>query len=148
MVYDILLLIHILSAMVWVGGGFLVVAVERHAYKAGGRELFSQMRDALEWVDDRIFTPAPLLVVVTGVAMVVISNAWSFSQPWIYLALALIAVEFAVGYRHLNRLKSGRQEGTDSLEYKTAVKTWLRFAPTAIASYGVIVVLMLFKPGG
>lgn len=147
MIYDILLLIHIVSAMVWLGGGFLVVAVERHAYKAGGRDAFARMRGELEWVDDRIFTPAPLIVVVSGVAMVMISNAWAFSQPWIYLALGLIAVEFAVGYRHLNKLKAGRQEGTDSPAYKAAVKTWLRFAPTAIALYGVIVVLMLFKPG-
>lgn len=147
MIYDTLLLIHILSAMVWVGGGFLVVAVERHAYKAGGRDAFTRMRGDLEWVDDRIFTPAPLVVVVTGVAMVLFSEAWAFSQPWIYLTLGLIAVEFAVGYRDLNRLKAGRQRGTDSPAYKAAVKTWLRFAPAAIALYGVIVALMLFKPG-
>lgn len=44
-----------------------------------------------EWLDDWIFTPAPLLVIATGITMAIMNDAWDFSQPWVYLAMGLIA---------------------------------------------------------
>ncbi|HEY7468411.1 MAG TPA: DUF2269 family protein [Acidimicrobiia bacterium] len=146
--YDLLVLIHILSAMVWVGGGFVLVAVERHAFNTGGHEGLDRTMRALEWTDDWIFTPAPLLVVATGVTMVIVNDAWAFSQSWIYLALGLIVVEFVTGFRELNRIKAARESGSvSSPEYGVALKAYLRFAPFAVSLLGVIVVLMVFKPG-
>jgi uncharacterized membrane protein len=145
--YDLLVIIHILSAMVWVGGGFVLVAVERHAHKRGGQAGLVRTMTELEWVDDWIFTPAPLLVIATGVTMVIVSDAWAFSQPWIYLALILIVLEFVAGYRDLERLKKAREAGVEAPEFAAALKAYMRFAPLAIAMLGAVVVLMVFKPG-
>jgi uncharacterized membrane protein len=145
--YEVLVLVHILSGMVWVGGGFVLVLVERHARYAGGDEEADRMIRRLEWTDDWIFTPAPLLVIATGVTMVIMNDAWAFSQPWVYLALGLILVEFVTGYRDLQRMKASREMGTGSPEYEAALRSYFRFAPVAIAILGVIVVLMVYKPG-
>lgn len=146
-VYDLLVFIHILSAMVWVGGGFVLAAVERRAHKTGGQTGLVRTMTELEWLDNWIFTPAPLLVIATGVTMVVVSDAWAFSQPWIYLALALIVIEFVTGYRDLERLKTTREGGVETPEFARAVRAYMRFAPLAIAMLGAVVVLMVFKPG-
>jgi uncharacterized membrane protein len=145
--YEALVLVHVLSAMVWVGGGFVLMTVERHAQKTGGQTMLVRTMADLEWVDDWIFTPAPLLVIASGVTMVILSDAWAFSQPWIYLALALIVIEFVAGYRDLDRLKKGREAGVETPEFAAALKAYMRFAPLAIALLGAVVVLMVFKPG-
>lgn len=145
--YDVLVLIHILSAMVWFGGGFVLLAVERHALKTGGHVDADRMLRQLEWTDDWIFTPAPLLTIASGVTMVIVNGAWEFSQPWVYLTIALIVIEFATGYRELKQLKEAQPEGTDSPEYGAAIDAYFRFAPAAILMLGVIVFLMVFKPG-
>ncbi|MGB7860302.1 MAG: DUF2269 family protein [Acidimicrobiia bacterium] len=146
--YQVLVVVHILSAMVWVGGGFVLVAVERRAYKMDGVTGANDMMKRLEWTDNMIFTPAPLLAVATGITMVAISEAWAFSQPWVYLALALIAIEFVSGYRDLARMKKAQRVGVESPQFRNALKAYLRFTPIAIGLLGVIVVLMVYKPGG
>jgi len=145
--YDVLVLIHILSAMVWFGGGFVLFAVERHALKTSGHEGADRMLRHLEWTDDWIFTPAPLLTIASGLTMVILNGAWQFSQPWVYLTIGLIVVEFATGYRELKQLKDAQPKGIDSPEYGAALNAYFRFAPAAILMLGVIVVLMVFKPG-
>lgn len=145
--YDVLVFVHILSAMVWVGGGFVLLAIERRAREEGGLEEADRVMRQMEWTDDWIFTPAPLLVIVTGIAMVATHDAWAFSQPWVYLALSLIAIEFIVGYRDLRRMKLAREEGVESVDYANALTSYFRFAPVAISMLALIVVLMVFKPG-
>jgi uncharacterized membrane protein len=145
--YDVLVLIHILSAMAWVGGGFMLVTLERHAHKVGGPSALTRMMDDHQWADDWIFTPAPLLTVVTGVTMVIMSDAWAFSQPWVYLALTLVAAEFGFGYRDYKRVKDAKEKGPDALEFAEALRGYLRMAPLAIAMLAAVVFLMVFKPG-
>lgn len=145
--YEFLVLIHIISAMVWVGGGFVLVAVERHDFRVGGPQGVARTIAENEWVDDWIFTPAPLLVIATGVTMVIMSDAWAFSQPWIYLALGLILVEFVAGYRELKEMKEAREKGVDTPEFRKALTGYMRLAPLAIVMLATIVVLMVFKPG-
>lgn len=145
--YDLLVLLHILSAMVWVGGGFLVLAVTRRARRLGGSEGADEMVRALEWTENWIFTPAPLLVIATGVTMVVVSDAWAFSQAWIYLALGLIVVEFVAGDRDVNRMKAAQAQAGAGPEFATALNSYLRFGAVALTMLGVIVFLMVFKPG-
>lgn len=139
--------VHVVAAMVWVGGGFVLVLVERNAWRRGGEASLVRTMDDLEWLDNWVFTPAPLLAIGTGVAMVTMSEAWSFSQPWVYLAMGLILIEFVFGYRDLRRLKEAREQGVDSLQFGQALRSYLRMAPMAIALLIGVVALMVFKPG-
>jgi uncharacterized membrane protein len=125
----------------------MVIAVQRRAYRSGGQVEAIRVIRQLEWTDDWVFTPAPLLVVATGVAMVLMSDAWAFSQPWVYVTLALIAVEFIVGSRDIKRLRTGREHGDESPELGRALAGYFRFAPAALAMLAVIVVLMVLKLG-
>ena len=145
--YDLLVLVHILSAMVWVGGGFILMANERHTHKRGGPAALYRLMRQSEWVDDWIFTPAPLLTVASGVTMVIMSDAWAFTQPWVYLALALIVTEFSVGYRDYKKMKIALEHGDASAEFRTALPAYMRMSVLAIGLLATVVVLMVLKPG-
>jgi uncharacterized membrane protein len=145
--YDVVLLIHILSAMVWVGGGFLVLTTTRHVGKVGGLEGAHRIVRDLEWADTWIFTPAPLMVIATGVTMVIMSDAWSFTQPWGYVPIALILVEFIVGDRDVKRMRAAHARGADDPEFGEALAGYLRIGFVALGLFAVIVFLMVFKPG-
>lgn len=145
--YEVLVFLHIAAAMLWVGAGALVIAMQKRAYRRGGKTAVVDVMSELEWSDRWIFTPAPLLVVATGAALVVLSDAWAFSQAWIFLALTLIVIEMVFGYRHVKAVDSVRGEGDESERLGTAVRTYLRFAVSAIAMLALVVALMVFKPG-
>ena len=94
--YELLVVIHILSAIAWVGGAFLFMIGLRGIRKAEGDEVAEATLDRLEKAS-AIITPTAFLLLGTGIAMVAIDDAWSFSQVWVYLALALFVVVLILG---------------------------------------------------
>src|ERR687895_92346 len=72
--YDWLKLVHVLGAMVWVGGAVMVqiVAIRAMASKDPVRQAtFSA--DA-EWLGMRVFTPASVIVLLAGIGIVLVSR--------------------------------------------------------------------------
>jgi uncharacterized membrane protein len=96
--YEILLFVHIASVAFWLGGELLVeilvfrAGLQRDA--AAVRRLFDEL-NAL----DRIFLPATLLVLATGVLMTV--DRWSFGNLWIVLGLSGFAFIYLYGFLYL-----------------------------------------------
>lgn len=95
--YDWLLFLHIVAAMVWVGGlvapNVLVLVVLR----SGRSDEVARFVSALRVVGPATLAPAMLGVVGFGVWLVLDSDAWSFGQTWVWLALVLFGVAFVVG---------------------------------------------------
>lgn len=94
--YELLLYLHILGAVVWVGVVIFFQYLVFHAERTGDYGvLWGLLRD-IEWLTNRLFIPATLLVLVSGILMVV-DGPWSFSQLWIVIGLSAFAVTFALG---------------------------------------------------
>ena len=94
--YEFLLTVHVLAAVIWVGGGTLMHILGRRVLKRGdGREIhdFSQEVNAVAL---RLYAPLALILLVAGV-LLVDEAGYEFSQLWITLAFMGWAFSFFVG---------------------------------------------------
>src|SRR5947208_9706384 len=64
--YEIYKMLHVLAAVVWVGGGVLLTILALLTLERSGRA----RQHRAELVGARIFTPASVIVVVFGIAMI------------------------------------------------------------------------------
>ncbi len=148
--YEILLFVHVLSAILWIGG---VAALLWTVRDARAREGAAGADPTLERVERllMVYIAGPLLVVVSGIAMVIVSDAWSFSQPWVYLALGLFVVGaavFSTASGAETQIKAARAAGTvASAEYAGLQSRFLNRSGLATAILAAVVILMVFKPG-
>jgi uncharacterized membrane protein len=150
--YRMLLLIHILAAMAWVGGGFALAATLFVARRTQRPNDADRVMQTLRWADTWLALVAPLLVVVTGVAMVIVAGGWSFSQAWILASIALIVayegIALTVGSRLYRRIEDARRHGlVESADHARTMRAWHRLTVMLLAMLVAVVALMVFKPG-
>jgi uncharacterized membrane protein len=148
--YDWLLLLHIVAAMVWVGGvvalSALVTAVLRNNEPAAVGRFAADLR----LVGPLVLGPAPALLLGLGIWMVLDSDAWGFDQTWIQLAFALFGVAFLIGVAHQSRALIGARRAAGKGDHSLAARLLRRW------SWGTRLILlillvaawdMVMKPG-
>lgn len=144
--YEFLVLLHILAGFAWVGGGFMLMLGARTIRRSSGHPAVDEMLATMEKAASYVFSVTPVLVIVTGVTMVLVSDAWSFSQTWAYLAIALFVLAAVLGRgsdRLEKRIKTAREEGSVASE---AIDGWLRLGAVEMAVLVGIVSLMVYRP--
>jgi uncharacterized membrane protein len=104
--YDWLKAIHVLGAIVWVGGAIAMqlLAIRAMASKDTVRQ--ATFSADVEWMGMRIFTPASVVVLLAGIAMVLDAGI-GWTDAWILAGLAGIAFTIIVGASFLGP-ESGR----------------------------------------
>jgi uncharacterized membrane protein len=94
--YALFKYIHVLFAVVWIGGGalltILALAAER---KQDPMELVTVARQAA-FVGEKVFAPAGLVVFLMGIAMMLNTN-WGWGKFWIVAGLIGYALTFVTG---------------------------------------------------
>ena len=150
--YRLLVLVHILAAIAWVGGGLVNHLAVRQARVDGGPVAADRQIVSLGWMERYIYIPAPVLVLLSGLAMVIVSDGWSFSQMWVYLALALFTVSAvlggAVGGRLEKRMAELRaNDQVDGPAYREVLRRTLGNNWVELAILVALVALMVYKPG-
>ena len=145
--YEALLVVHILSGFAWVGGGFVLMLGARNIKAAEGQEAVDQMVGAFEKTTTLLFVIAPILVLVTGIAQVAMSDSYDFSQLWIILALVLFVVTGilggGVGGRWEKQMKEAREDGRS---LPAVFDRWLKLGWVEMVILAAIVALMVYKP--
>jgi uncharacterized membrane protein len=94
--YEILLFLHIATAIVWLGSGFFLQLLVFRAESAGDTGLTRGIASNSGWMAQRVFIPASLAVLILGI-LLTIEGPWSFGDLWIVLGLAGYAVSFLIG---------------------------------------------------
>ncbi len=94
--YEILLFLHLLTAIVWLGGGFMLQTLVIRAENAGDAVLLKKIAENAGWLAQRVFIPSSLAVLVLGV-LLTIEGPWGFGDLWIVLGLAGYAASFLTG---------------------------------------------------
>jgi uncharacterized membrane protein len=95
--YDWLVLLHIVAAMVWVGGGVMLAVQSTRVLRERDPGAVARFVSSMSVVGPVVLAPATVLVVGVGVWMVLDSSAWGFDQLWVQLALGLFAAAFVIG---------------------------------------------------
>jgi len=148
--YDWLLLLHIVGAMVWLGGAVVLGAMATRVLREGEPDAVARFLGNLRVIGPAVLAPATIAVVGLGVWMVLNSTAWGFGQSWVELALGLFAAAFLIGAVHQSRAAlsaeraAGRGDRDEALR-RLASWSW---------GYRLIVLLlivatwdMVMKPG-
>jgi uncharacterized membrane protein len=147
--YDWLLFLHIVAAMVWVGGLAALNVLVAIVLRGGGTDEVARFVSALRVVGPATLAPAMLGVLAFGIWLVLDSDAWSFGQTWVWLALVLFGVAFVFGAAFQSRSALAAQhavEAGDGAEAARQLRRWAWGMRVILVVLLVVVWDMVFKP--
>jgi uncharacterized membrane protein len=148
--YQLLLFVHVVCAIIWVGGAAYAQLLALRVSRSPDPSELPQLARNIEFIGSRVFGPAAVLLFVAGVGMTL--QAWSFSQTWIAVAVALWVVSVATGAVYLGpRVKRAAElfeaDGPTSQAGRELIDRLFLVSRVELISFAVIIALMTFKPG-
>jgi uncharacterized membrane protein len=149
--YTIFKFLHVLLAVVWVGGAVLLQVLAQLALRSTLPGRAAEFARETEWVGKRIFTPASILVLILGIWLVH-DGHWGFRHFWILAGFVSFVLSFAIGAGFLGP-ESGRlakeieAQGADSAAVKARIGRILNVARIDLAVLVFIIFLMVTKLG-
>ena len=148
--YEWLVFLHVLAAMIWVGGAVVLGAMATVVVRSGEPEAVARFIAGLRTIGPLVLAPATLAVLGLGVWMVLDSDAWTFGQLWLELALGVFAAAFLIGAVHQSRSALAAERAAGQGDHGEALRQLRRWS----WGYRVIVLLlivaawdMVMKPG-
>lgn len=94
--YELLLLLHVVSAIIWVGAATTYFALELRTDLSGDLDREAGQNDDATWLAPRLFIPASVGTLVFGILAAIEGN-WDFGSLWIIVGLVGFGVSFATG---------------------------------------------------
>jgi uncharacterized membrane protein len=94
--YELLLTIHVLAAVIWVGGGLVMHILGRRVLKRGNPQEIFEFSNEINTVAMRLYAPTSIVLLIAGI-LLVNEAGYEFSQLWITLAFIGWAFSFIVG---------------------------------------------------
>jgi uncharacterized membrane protein len=119
--YDWLLFLHVLAAMIWLGGIACVTVLAGVALRSGEPDPVGRFIASLRIVGPLTLGPASFAVLGFGIWLVVDSDAWDFGRAWIIVGLALLGAAFLVGGPVVRRAATGARRATDAGDRRRAL---------------------------
>jgi hypothetical protein len=92
---ETMLIIHILSAAAWLGGGFLNLFLGPRMAKAGGPVTVAWIRVLIE-AASRFFTTAGVLTLLSGIGLVLVNGDHSFTDPFVITGIVIVVVALGI----------------------------------------------------
>jgi uncharacterized membrane protein len=145
---DVLKLVHILGAMVWVGGSIILLILGTRMAKAS-RDRQLAFNETMEFLGGRVFGPAAFLVLGAGIWLVIEHPANSFGQTWIILAFGGIALSVALGIGFFGPQAKALKAELQANDPAAAARS-RRIGQVAMFDTLILLVIvwaMVFKPG-
>ena len=94
--YELLLFLHIASAITWLGAGLYVQFIASRAQRARDFDNLARIAREVGAASNAYFIPASLATLLFGI-LTTIDGPWSFGDLWILIGLAGWAATFATG---------------------------------------------------
>lgn len=148
--YQWFLSLHILAAVVWVGGGFVLQVLTIRASRAADGPRLATLVAEIEWVGMRVFMPSSLVLVIFGFLM--ISEGNLDYELWLVFPIAVWLGSFLLGAGFLGP-ESGRlakaieREGIDGLEAQSRLRRIFLLSRIELVFLVLVVLDMALKPG-
>lgn len=148
---DFLLTVHVLGAVIWVGGGISVHVLGRRVLKRGDNQEIYKFSAEVNKLGMRLYAPTSLILLIAGIFLVD-KAGYEFSQAWIGIALGgwLISFLLGIGYygpkdKKLQQLVAERGEADPGV--KQNVSQALAVNSVEILILTLVVIDMTLKPG-
>ena len=94
--YQVFKSIHVLAAIIWLGGGAMITVLAWQAQRAKDNAQLLQIGKQAEWLSMRVFVPASLLVLAMGIVLMH-KGGWGYGHFWALFGLIAWGVSFVVG---------------------------------------------------
>jgi uncharacterized membrane protein len=94
--YELLLALHVIVAIIWLGSGFVIALLIFGAKRAGDAAKEASLVKDVEWLAPRLFIPSSLATVIVGFLLVA-EGSWDLGQAWISFGLAGWLFSFGIG---------------------------------------------------
>ena len=152
MLYNVLLFVHILAAIVWVGGALTIDVLASRAVRSGDPSRIGTMSREAGFVGQRIIAPTSVVLLAMGLWMVAVNDAWTIGQAWIIIALVVFGLTFLAGALFFGP-ESGRLEkaiaerGADDPEVHRRFRRIMAVSRLDLVLLILVVADMVFKPG-
>ena len=146
-----LLFLHILGAIVWIGGGLMLSFFGLRARATADLRIIAEFSRTSRRFGLTLFMPALVVLLGTGIWMVLAHTGSKLSEPWILIGFALFFLAFLIGAFYLSRVGIALEQavadpGRDVKSASVLIGRWL-------VGYGVILLVlvaavwdMVFKP--
>ena len=148
--YKLWLVLHILAAMVWIGGAVAIQVFGILTKRAADPAKTAFFAQNVSVTVSRVLAPAALVVLVAGIGLVENGN-WDWSEPFVVWGLVLWVAVSLVAFGFLGRAigSAGRQLGAEGPSPALALRlrnlVWL--SRGLLLTLVVIAFLMVDKPG-
>lgn len=148
--YFVFKAIHVLAAVVWLGGGAMITVLALRAKRANDNTELLRIGKQAEWLSLRVFVPSALVVLAMGFVLVH-KGQWGYGHFWVIFALVAWFVSLAVGASFLGP-ESGRlaklleAKGPDDPEVLARLDRILAVARTDVALIFLVAADMVAKP--
>ncbi len=151
--YDLLITLHVLAAILWVGGGVTLHILMRRALKLPDRGAQHERFTELEWLGERFYPAFSLLLIIAGILLVTEDeHGWEFSDTFIQIGLSAWIISFLIGigfYGREGKKRAGivESEGADSPAVAASFRRTAMVNSFELLILLAIVVDMTTKPG-
>ena len=147
---DLWLTIHVLAAVIWVGGSVLALTF---GYYLRGRDIATRVEYTrwTEWIAPRLFAPMSVAVLVAG-HLLVNEIGYDFNQTWLHIGQAGWILSFLIGVGFYGREGKKReqlieQHGIEHESVAASINRVLTVATVDTLIVVLVVVDMTTKPG-
>lgn len=151
--YNELKFVHVLAAVVWVGGAVTSQVYAVLAVRTNDPVKVAAFAGDTEFVGTRIFLPAALILLVSGVLTVRESGgAWDYSQGWVRFGLVVIALSILTGAGFLGPesgriAKATKTGGVEAPEVQARIRRIFLVSRVELVLLLAVVFDMVVKPG-
>ena len=149
--YKLVLALHILGAVVWVGGGFTAQLLGLRATRSQSPERQAGFAQDISVIGQRAYIPASLVLIGSGVWLVH-DGRFGFGTAWVTIGLAVWVASFLAGATFLGpqSAKLARDiqaAGISSPQAQRRLRGIFLYSRIELVFLLVVVVDMVLKPG-
>ncbi|HWH44986.1 MAG TPA: DUF2269 family protein [Thermoleophilaceae bacterium] len=146
---DFLLTVHVLAAVLWVGGSAMLIVWGRRALASGDTQRIVGFAREAAWIGPRIFAPLSIALFLAG--QLLLAELDLEHETWIILAETGWLVSFLIGVLYYGRKAKDldrriAEHGEDSPEVLENVRQTSNVAVFELAILLLVVVDMTVKP--
>lgn len=150
-VYELLLFVHIVSIVLWVGGAAMFSMLASRGAKnapADGSTVVHTAEQA-EWLGTSFYTPIALVTLASGIGLV-LKGSWGFDHFFVVVGIGMIVVAAALGGAFYSKQTRALVEGIKArgfdAEAQATLKRIVVVSNIELALLFVAIFSMVVKP--
>lgn len=136
-VRDVLLVVHIAAAGIWLGANVMQAMVPSLAARQGPQAAAGWYRVTAE-LSTRLYMPVGIVVLITGVGMVLIGDDFSFADAFVGIGFAMVVVGALLGKFVF---EPGSKRAAEAVE--SGDRGAIKAAAGRLAAFGTVDTLLL-----